>query len=57
MEDVLGVYQRPYDPFRPVVCIGETDKQLIKEERILCEPGRPEKVDPVYIRDGVQMYP
>ena len=24
MEDVLEVYQRPYDPLRPVVCIDET---------------------------------
>lgn len=53
MENVLEVYQRPYDPLRPVICIDETNKQLIKEERILCEPGRPEKVDPVYIRNGV----
>ena len=30
MEDVLEVYQRPYDPLRPVVCIDETNKQLIK---------------------------
>lgn len=33
MEDVLEVYQRPYDPLRPVVCIDETNKQLIKETR------------------------
>ena len=31
MEDVLDVYQRPYDLRRPVVCIDETNKQLIKE--------------------------
>ena len=53
MEDVLEVYQRPYDPIRPVVCIDETNKQLIKEERIACEPGQPERVDCVYIRNGV----
>lgn len=52
MEDVLEVYQRPYDPLRPVVCIDETNKQLIKEERIPCEPGKPEKVDSVYVRNG-----
>jgi len=23
MEDVLEVYQRPYDPLRPVVCLDE----------------------------------
>lgn len=53
MEDVLEVYQRSYDPLRPVVCIDETNKQLIKEERIPCGPGIPEKVDSVYVRNGV----
>ena len=53
MEDVLDVYQRPYDLRRPVVCIDETNKQLIKEERLPCKPGSPEKVDYVYIRNGV----
>ena len=53
MEDVLEVCQRPYDPLRPVVCIDETNKQLIKEERIPCEPGKSEKVDSVYVRNGV----
>ena len=53
MEGILEVYQRPYDPLRPVVCIDETSKQLIKEERIPCGPGTPEKVDSVYVRNGV----
>ena len=53
MEDVLDVYQRPYDPLLPVVCIDETNKQLIKETRIPCAPGHPEKVDSVYERNGV----
>lgn len=53
MEDVLDVYQCPYDLRRPVVCIDETNKQLIKEERLPCKPGSPEKVDSVYIRNGV----
>ena len=53
MEGILEVYQRSYDPLRPVVCIDETSKQLIKEERIPCEPGNPEKVDSVYVRNGV----
>lgn len=53
MEDVLEVYQRPYDPLCPVVCIDETNKQLIRETRIPCEPGQPEKVDSVYVRNGV----
>ena len=47
------MYQRPYDPLNPVVCIDETNKQLIQETRVPCEPGQPEKVDSVYIRNGV----
>ena len=31
MEDVLQVYQRPYDPRFPVVCLDEASKQLIGE--------------------------
>jgi hypothetical protein len=53
MEDVLDVYERPYDPLNPVICIDETNKQLIKETRIPCAPGQPEKVDSVYERNGV----
>ena len=53
MEDILEVYQRPYDPLNPVVCIDETNKQLIEETRIPCEPGQPEKVDSEYVRKGV----
>ena len=53
MEDVLDVYQRPYDPLQPVVCIDETNKQMIIETRIPCEPGQPERVDYEYERNGV----
>ncbi len=53
MEDVLGVYERPYDPTAPVVCIDEMNRQLIEETRIPCEPGHPEKVDSEYVRKGV----
>jgi hypothetical protein len=53
MEDILDVYERPYDENRPVVCIDETNKQLIKETRIPCAVGEPEKVDSEYERCGV----
>jgi hypothetical protein len=33
MENVLEVYQRPHDPQRPLVCLDETSKQMIKETR------------------------
>jgi hypothetical protein len=53
MEDVLDVYQRPYDPMNPVVCIDETSKQLIKETRISCKSGQYERIDCEYERNGV----
>ena len=53
MEDVPEVYQRPYGSLNPVVCIDGTNKQMIKETRIPCGSGQPEKVDSVYIRNGV----
>ncbi len=33
MEDVLEVYQRPYDEQRPVVCLDEAAKQILGEVR------------------------
>lgn len=33
MEQVLDVYQRPYDELHPVVCLDESPKQLISESR------------------------
>lgn len=55
MEDVLEVYQRPYDPKRPVVCLDETSKQLVGETRnpIPAKPGTPAREDYEYIRNGV----
>ncbi len=55
MEDVLAVYERPYDPDYPVVCMDETCKQLIGEvhQPIPCAPGRPARVDHEYVRNGV----
>ena len=55
MEDVLAVYELPYDVDYPVVCMDETCKQLIGEVRegIACAPGRPSRVDDEYVRNGV----
>ena len=54
MEDVLEVYQRPYDRQRPLVCLDETSKQLIAETRvpIAAKPGRPGRHDYEYRRNG-----
>jgi hypothetical protein len=55
MEDVIAVYELPYDPGYPVVCMDETCKQLVGEvhEAIPCGPGRPARVDHEYVRNGI----
>lgn len=40
MEHVLDVYKRPYDSKRPVVCMDESPRQLIRETRLPLEHGR-----------------
>src|SRR5262249_61431862 len=54
MEDVLEVYQRPYDPKRPMVCRDEASKQLVAETRtpVPAGPGQPARVDYEYERQG-----
>jgi DDE superfamily endonuclease len=54
MEDVLEVYQRPYDPERPVVCVDEKPVQLVGEvaEAVPAKPGQPERIDYEYVRNG-----
>ena len=54
MEDILEVYQRPYDPQRTLVCLDETSKQLIAETRlpIATKPGQPGRHDYEYRRNG-----
>lgn len=56
MEDVLDLYEQPYDPHRPVVCFDETSKQLIKETRlpIPAVSGRRERYDYEYQRNGTR---
>lgn len=55
MEDVLEVYQRPYTPEYPVVCLDESNRQLIEETRpaLPIKPGEHKKVDYEYRRNGV----
>jgi hypothetical protein len=49
MENLLGVYKRPYDEKRPVVCMDESPKQLIGEaiEPVAAKPGSLEKQDSI----------
>lgn len=55
MEDVLSIYHLPYDPEYPVVCMDESNKQLVGEVRIPIpgKPGQPKRIDDEYIRNGV----
>ena len=55
MEDVLDVYQRPYDPRRPQVCLDEASKQLLSDVRqpLPIQPGQVERFDNEYVRGGV----
>lgn len=56
MEDVLEVYHRPYDPDYPVVCMDESNKQLIEDSYTPqpAIPGQLAKVDHEYKRHGVR---
>ena len=55
MEAVLDIYQGPYDPVYPVICMDEQPKQLIRDSRpsLPIRPGSVEKVDHEYIREGM----
>ena len=54
MEDVLDIYEMPYGPEKPVICMDEKPYQLLGEAR---EPlpmrlGDDRKIDSEYIREG-----
>jgi len=55
MEEVLSVYQRPYDPCRPLICMDETSKQMVKEisTPLPAKPGQSKRYDTEYERNGV----
>ena len=55
MEDVLEVYKCPYDEKRPLVCIDETNRQLIGEiqKPRPVQPGQGALYDYEYVRNGV----
>jgi hypothetical protein len=54
MEDVLAVYQRPYDPRYPQVCLDEIQKALRSTPRggQVLEPGQVRREDYEYKRQG-----
>ncbi len=58
MEDVLNLYEEPYDPQYPTVCLDE--KPIVLHADVHpptpVEPGHPERVDYEYERKGSAMY-
>src|SRR5207247_8677582 len=54
MEDTLGLYERPYHPAQPVVCVDEKPISLHDDVRppIPAKPGKPAKQDNEYERCG-----
>lgn len=54
MEDILDLYQQPYDPKYPLVCMDEQPVQLLANKREVLPPvpGQPQRVDYQYERNG-----
>jgi len=54
MEDVLDIYERDYDPQRPVICFDERPSQLIGDVvmPISMKPGKAQRQDYHYKRNG-----
>ena len=55
MEDILDVYELPYDPLHPVVCMDEKPYQLLGEARDswAMRPGDNKMIDSEYVRNGI----
>ncbi len=54
MEDVLDLYQQPFNEDYPVICMDEKPYQLLDEAMtpIPMKPRKPERQDSEYIRKG-----
>lgn len=54
MEDVLTVYERPYNARRPVVCVDEGKKELRSTPRgeLSAQAGQVRREDYEYVREG-----
>ena len=55
MEEVLDLYEQPYDPLLPTVCFDERPCQLIGEVKdpLPVKPGQVGKIDSHYERRGI----
>lgn len=54
MEEVLDLYEQPYNPSEPVVCFDERPVQLVSQTRtpLPLAPGKPKRYDYEYKREG-----
>jgi hypothetical protein len=54
MEDILDLYEQPFDESLPVICMDEKPIQLLGDvrETIPMKTGRPARQDGEYIRNG-----
>lgn len=54
MEDILSIYERPYDPRYPVICFDERPCQLIGDVMVPVpmKPGKTKREDYHYKRNG-----
>ena len=55
MEEILHLYERPYDPKRPLICFDERPCQLLEDvlAPLAMESGQPKREDAEYKRNGV----
>jgi len=56
MEDLLTLYEKPYDPKEPLLCMDEKSRQLVADARPLIRPkeGTPQRRDYEYVRGGTK---
>ena len=55
MEDILNLYEQPYDPLEPLICFDERPCQLIDDvlQPLPMAEGKPMRQDYHYQRNGV----
>jgi hypothetical protein len=56
MEEVLDVYQEPFDKRHPLICMDEASRQILSDvfDPLPMKPGSPKRVDDKYERHGVR---
>jgi hypothetical protein len=56
MEEILDLYQAPYDRRHPLICMDEASRQILSDrvEPLPMKPGRAKRQDDKYARHGVR---